>query len=107
MKSPSFVASQKALNNITYHPKVIYAPALAFNQITGIDVHTISPIVISVCIFYTCLGGMKAVVWSDLIQAGFMYGVMLLIIVKGTAKAGGLSIVFEKSFEGKRIEAPE
>jgi solute carrier family 5 (sodium-coupled monocarboxylate transporter), member 8/12 len=50
---------------------------------------------------------MKAVVWSDLVQAGFMYGVMSLIIVKGTANAGGLSIVFEKNFNGKRIDAPE
>jgi hypothetical protein len=35
-----------------------------------------------------------------------MYAVLLLIIVKGTAKAGGLSTVLEKNFEGGRIDAP-
>lgn len=31
--------------------------------VTGINVHLITPIVCIVCIFYTCVGGMKAVVW--------------------------------------------
>lgn len=36
-------------------PIVIYVPALAFNQVTGVNVHLITPIVCIVCIFYTCV----------------------------------------------------
>lgn len=34
-----------------------------FITVTGVNVHLITPIVCIVCIFYTCVGGMKAVVW--------------------------------------------
>lgn len=44
--------------------KAVYVPALAFAQVSGIeDIHMITPIVMGICIFYTCLGGIKAVVW--------------------------------------------
>lgn len=63
--------------------QVIYVPALAFNQTTGVEIHTITPIVMTICIFYTCLGGIKAVVWTDVIQIILMYGTLLLIVIKG------------------------
>lgn len=88
-------------------PIMIYVPALAFNQTTGIEIHLITPIVMAICIFYTCLGGIKAVVWTDVIQIVLMYGVMVLIAVKGTISVGGLSTVIERNFESGRFEAPE
>lgn len=88
-------------------PIVIYVPALAFNQTTNVDIHTITPIVMSICILYTCLGGIKAVVWTDCIQIVIMYGVMFLIAIKGTMSVGGLSVVIQKNLESGRFEAPE
>ncbi|XP_076387575.1 sodium-coupled monocarboxylate transporter 1 isoform X2 [Megachile rotundata] len=38
-----------------YIPLVIYVPALAFNQVTGINLHAIALLVCAVCIFYTTL----------------------------------------------------
>lgn len=40
---------------IFWLPIVIYVPALAFNQVTGVNVHAVTPIVCVVCIFYTCV----------------------------------------------------
>lgn len=87
--------------------KVIYVPALAFNQTTGVDIHTITPVVMTICIFYTCIGGIKAVVWTDVIQIILMYGTLILIVVKGTMNVGGLSVVIERNYNSGRIEAPE
>jgi Na+/proline symporter len=87
--------------------QVIYVPALAGNQITGIDIHTITPILMIICIFYTCIGGIKAVVWTDVIQIILMYGTLVLIAVKGTLSVGGLSVVIERNYESGRFEAPE
>lgn len=42
-------------SNMFWLPIVIYVPALAFNQTTGIDIHIITPAVTTVCIIYTCL----------------------------------------------------
>lgn len=88
-------------------PIMIYVPALAFNQTTGIDIHTITPIVMAICIFYTCLGGIKAVVWTDFIQIILMYVVMILIAIKGTMTVGGLSVIYERNYDSGRFEAPE
>lgn len=96
-----------AFSCITWLPIVIYVPALAFNQTTGIDIHLITPVVMGVCVFYTCLGGIKAVIWTDVIQIVIMYGVMILIIVKGTMNVGGLGVVIERNWNSDRIEAPE
>ncbi|KAJ3616843.1 hypothetical protein MTP99_011285 [Tenebrio molitor] len=95
------------INTITWLPVVIYTPALAFNQVTGVNVHLITPIVCIICIFYTSLGGLKAVVWTDVIQAIIMFGAMVLIAVKGTLDIGGFGTVTDRSIESGRIEGPK
>ncbi|XP_047545347.1 sodium-coupled monocarboxylate transporter 1-like isoform X2 [Vanessa atalanta] len=87
-------------------PIVIYVPALAFNQVTGVNIHIVSPIVCLVCIFYTCVGGLKAVVWTDVIQTVVMIGAMLLVIIKGTVIVGGVDEVFSRNWATNRLEFP-
>ncbi|XP_061386446.1 sodium-coupled monocarboxylate transporter 1 [Musca vetustissima] len=87
-------------------PIVIYVPALAFNQATGANIHLVTPMVCLVCIFYTCVGGLKAVVWTDVVQTLLMCGAMVLIMIKGTMDIGGPSVVFKKAMDSGRIEAP-
>ncbi|KAB0797656.1 hypothetical protein PPYR_08649 [Photinus pyralis] len=91
---------------ITWLPIVIYVPALAFNQVTGVNVHLITPIVCAICIFYTTMGGLKAVVWTDVIQTIIMLGAMLLIAIKGSYDVGGLMVVLERNWYSERIERP-
>lgn len=86
---------------------MLYVPAMAFNQMTGISIHKLTPIVMTVCILYTCCGGIKAVIWSDVIQISIMYGTLLLIAIMGTLNAGGFSQVISTNLESGRIEAPE
>ncbi|XP_005186212.1 sodium-coupled monocarboxylate transporter 1 [Musca domestica] len=93
--------------NIGYLPIVIYVPALAFNQVTGVAVHTITPIVCIICIFYTTLGGLKAVVWTDVVQIISMIGALILVAIKGSIDIGGASKVFESAWESGRIEGPD
>ncbi|XP_076278048.1 sodium-coupled monocarboxylate transporter 1 [Lasioglossum baleicum] len=91
---------------MTWLPIVIYVPALAFNQVTGANVHIVTPFVCMVCIFYTCVGGIRAVVWTDFIQTFIMFGSMLLIIIKGTSDVGGLPVVLRRNLESGRLELP-
>ncbi|CAD7087198.1 unnamed protein product [Hermetia illucens] len=95
------------LGTLVWLPIVIYVPALAFNQVTGVNVHLITPIVCLVCIFYTCVGGLKAVVWTDVVQTLIMFGAMILIIVKGTLDVGGIGNVWSRAWDSGRIEAPD
>ncbi|XP_046397337.1 sodium-coupled monocarboxylate transporter 1-like [Ischnura elegans] len=97
-------AALYCINSILYIPIVIYMPALAFSQVSGFDIHLITPVVCLVCIFYTSLGGLKAVVWTDSLQVVLMFGSMMAVIFIGTYKIGGIGTVFERSNEGDRIE---
>ncbi|XP_055857001.1 sodium-coupled monocarboxylate transporter 1 [Episyrphus balteatus] len=94
------------VGSLMWLPIVIYVPALAFNQATGINIHWVTPLVGLVCIFYTCVGGLQAVVWTDVVQAILMFGAMILIIVKGTIDIGGPRTVLERAWTSGRIESP-
>ncbi|XP_073828202.1 sodium-coupled monocarboxylate transporter 1-like [Musca autumnalis] len=84
-------------------PVLMFVPSLAFAQVTGINIHLINAIVCSICIFYTMLGGIKAVVWTDVVQAGIMITSVVLVAVLGVAKVGGLEKVLNLAEEGGRL----
>lgn len=89
--------------------RIIFKSQITFSlaTVTGVNIHLVTPIVCIVCIFYTCVGGMKAVVWTDVIQTMLMFGAMILICVKGTIDVGGVGTVFDRAMASGRIEAPE
>ncbi|KAJ4443728.1 hypothetical protein ANN_05505 [Periplaneta americana] len=87
-----------------YIPIVIYVPALAFSQVTGVNLHLITPIVCVVCIFYTTLGGLKAVVWTDTLQTFLMFGGVIIVMILGTINVGGPNVVWERSEQSGRLE---
>ncbi|XP_061392472.1 sodium-coupled monocarboxylate transporter 2-like [Musca vetustissima] len=85
-------------------PVIMFVPSLAFAQVTGINIHIINTIVCSICIFYTMLGGIKAVVWTDVVQAGIMVTSVLLVAILGINKVGGLGKVLDLAADGKRLD---
>lgn len=52
---------------------------------------------------YTAIGGIKAVIWTDTLQAIFMYIGIGTLIIKGTLDSGGLFKVFELAGKGQRL----
>jgi len=82
-------------------------PALTFNQVSGIGIHTITPIVVIICTFYTCVGGIKGVVYTDVVQSVIMYGSLIVIMIKGTLDLGGFGTVWRINQEGGRLNTPE
>ncbi|GJQ68446.1 hypothetical protein Trydic_g17029 [Trypoxylus dichotomus] len=92
-----------AIYMVLYLPIVIYIPALALGQVTNLNIHLITPIVCGVCIFYTTLGGLKAVVWTDVIQFGVMLGSMLTVIIVGIQRGGGFMNIVRNSYHGGRL----
>lgn len=53
---------------------VLYLPALALSAVTGLDVIWSILLMGAVTIAYTLLGGMKAVIWTDVLQVFVMLG---------------------------------
>ncbi|XP_050537051.1 sodium-coupled monocarboxylate transporter 2-like isoform X2 [Daktulosphaira vitifoliae] len=89
---------------ILYIPVVIYIPALAFNQVSKLNVHSITPILCLICIFYTTVGGLKAVVWTDAVQSLFTTISIVAVIILGIIQVGGVGNVIKANAEGNRLE---
>ncbi|XP_073979773.1 sodium-coupled monocarboxylate transporter 1-like isoform X2 [Rhodnius prolixus] len=92
------------LTQMTYIPVVIYGPAMAINQVSGIHVHTLTTILCSICIFYTTLGGLKAVVWADALQAGLMILSVIAVAILGAIRVGGVGEVMQSASQGGRLQ---
>ncbi|KAJ9582262.1 hypothetical protein L9F63_003391 [Diploptera punctata] len=92
------------LSQILFIPVVVYVPALAFGQVSGINIHLITPAVSIICIFYTTLGGLKAVVWTDTLQQIIMMVSSVVVIFLGVIAVGGLDKMWQINLEGDRIE---
>ncbi|XP_007108586.1 sodium-coupled monocarboxylate transporter 2 [Physeter macrocephalus] len=91
------------LQTILYTGVVVYAPALALNQVTGFDLWGSVFATGIVCTFYCTLGGLKAVVWTDAFQMVVMTVGFLTVLIRGSADAGGLHNVLEQSANGSRL----
>lgn len=92
-----------AIACMIYIPIVVYVPALAFSQVTGINLHMITPVICIICIFYTTVGGLRAVVWTDTLQFILMIAATLAIIFLGIASVGGFFEVWEAAERGGRL----
>ncbi|KAH8357419.1 hypothetical protein KR084_000834 [Drosophila pseudotakahashii] len=92
------------LNQFLMLPVYMFVPSLAFSQVTGYNIHLINTVVSSVCVFYTMLGGIKAVVWTDVVQGGVMLFSVILVAILGTSNSGGLANVLENASEGGRLD---
>ncbi|XP_059828780.1 sodium-coupled monocarboxylate transporter 1 isoform X4 [Hypanus sabinus] len=88
---------------ILYTGIVIYAPALALNQITGFDLWGVLVATGLVCTFYCTLGGLKAVVWTDVFQMLIMIAGFLAVIIRGSVLQGGFGRIWNISYHGGRL----
>ncbi|XP_026312747.1 sodium/iodide cotransporter [Piliocolobus tephrosceles] len=68
---------------------VIYAPALILNQVTGLDIWASLLSTGIICTFYTAVGGMKAVVWTDVFQVVVMLSGFWVVLARGVMLVGG------------------
>ncbi|XP_048644166.1 sodium-coupled monocarboxylate transporter 2 [Marmota marmota marmota] len=91
------------VQTILYTGVVVYAPALALNQVTGFDLWGSVFATGIVCTFYCTLGGLKAVVWTDAFQMIVMIVGFLTVLIQGSAHNGGLQNVLEQASNGSRL----
>ncbi|GIY22994.1 sodium-coupled monocarboxylate transporter 2 [Caerostris extrusa] len=92
------------VSQLLYVAFVIYAPSLVLSQVTGLHLWVCVLSIGLVCTFYTTIGGIKAVVWTDVFQIVIIFGVLVTVIVKCSLNAGGLKEVWTKAENSKRLE---
>ncbi|KAG8179664.1 hypothetical protein JTE90_017803 [Oedothorax gibbosus] len=92
------------LQMVLYMSIVLYTPALTLSAVTGLSKWTSVFSIGIVCTFYCTIGGIKAVVWTDLFQSLLMFSAVFAVIFKGANDVGGFSQVWEIASKGERIQ---
>ncbi|XP_016999771.2 putative sodium-dependent multivitamin transporter [Drosophila takahashii] len=92
---------------VLYMGIALYAPALALEAVTNIP-RTWAIVVIGlVCTFYSTLGGLKAVLITDVFQSFLMFAAIFSVIAVSAIKAGGFAAIWEVAVERGRIQIDE
>uniref|UniRef100_G3NJN0 Solute carrier family 5 member 6a n=1 Tax=Gasterosteus aculeatus aculeatus TaxID=481459 RepID=G3NJN0_GASAC len=78
-------------------------PCFGSFAVTGFDLWGAVLAMGLVCTLYTALGGLKAVIWTDVFQTVVMFAGQLAVIVVGASQAGGMAEVWRKAVNGSRI----
>jgi Na+/proline symporter len=82
----------------------IYGPGSALNAITGLsEMHSIGMIGI-IATFYTAIGGIKAVIWTDFYQTIIMLVSLIIIAIKGLYDIGGFENMWQINMYGERLQ---
>ncbi|XP_057697477.1 sodium/iodide cotransporter [Corythoichthys intestinalis] len=88
---------------LLYTGVVIYAPALILNQATGLNIWMSLFSTGIICTLYTTMGGIKAVIWTDVFQIVVMFSGFVAIVIHGTVLVGGPAAVLEIANNGSML----
>ncbi|MBN2138626.1 MAG: sodium/solute symporter [Sedimentisphaerales bacterium] len=82
---------------------VIFLPAIALSTVTGIGIHTCIILMGLLCTFYTVLGGIEAVIWSDVLQVVVLFGgaVLSFVIIAFKTENGLAGMITAAAADGK------
>lgn len=87
-----------------YSGVVLYAPALALEATTDMKKEYSIVAIGLVCAFYSTIGGIKAVLITDVFQGALMFSSLFIVIISAADKVGGLDEIWNRALEGGRIE---
>lgn len=76
---------------------VVYLPALALGAVTGMNVDICIVVMGLLCMLYTILGGMEAVIWTDVLQVFVLMSGAVLCLGIVIVDAGGLGATIESA----------
>ncbi|XP_035741642.1 uncharacterized protein LOC118450204 [Vespa mandarinia] len=89
---------------LLYSGIVLYAPSLALEATTGISKSGSIIIIGLACSFYSSIGGIKAVLITDVFQSMLMFASVIIIIIIASYEIGGIEKIWEIAKMGQRIE---
>ena len=87
---------------------VLYLPALALQAVTGINIYVCVGLMVVLATVYTYLGGIEAVIWTDVLQAVVLVGgaIVTIYVIAGSVD-GGLGGLFTAAKEAGKLRLAE
>ncbi|KAK7813684.1 hypothetical protein U0070_001390 [Myodes glareolus] len=89
-----FIVQTKTLDSI---------PSIEKENVTGFDLWGAVVATGVVCTFYCTLGGLKAVVWTDVFQVGIMVAGFASVIIQATITQDGINTILSEASSGGRL----
>ncbi|CAG2163637.1 unnamed protein product [Oppiella nova] len=91
------------INWLPYLGVVLYGPALALASVTPLSVTGSILVVGIICTFYTSIGGIKAVIWTDVLQTILMFSGLLMVAIVGSIEMGGVLEPWKIAYDNNRL----
>lgn len=92
------------LSQSIYMGIVLLGPAIALESVTNIPVWASILSIAVAAIIYTSIGGILAVIWTDVLQCAIIIVGILCTLIKGTIDAGGVEAVFRENIKSGRLD---
>lgn len=81
-----------------------YCPSLAMETVTGFPTWASCLILGVICTIYSSLGGVRSVVYTDILQTIVLFAGVLFIMIHSWVDAGGLGAIWATAEEHGRVE---
>ncbi|KAK3854614.1 hypothetical protein Pcinc_036746 [Petrolisthes cinctipes] len=100
----SFAIITTMIGTFFYMGLVSYSPSLAMQTVTGFPTWGSIIVLGLICTIYSSWGGVRAVVYTDILQTFVMFSGIIVIMVLATVEVGGLDEVWKIADEHGRVE---
>ncbi|XP_048255295.1 sodium-coupled monocarboxylate transporter 2-like [Haliotis rufescens] len=97
------VTVASCVQNMFYMSIILFGQGMALQAVTGFS--TVGSILVTsaAAVLYTSIGGLKAVIWTDVLQYILMLTGILAVIIKGTIDVGGVQEIWSRIKSGGRL----
>ncbi len=82
---------------------VLLLPAIALSAVTGMQTHTCIALMGVLATAYTALGGISAVIWTDVLQVVVLIGGALACLLIAISGAGGFSAAWDVALQAEKF----
>nr|XP_009860889.2 sodium-coupled monocarboxylate transporter 1-like [Ciona intestinalis] len=97
-----FASSLVIFNTVTHMAFTLYVTSLALTSVSPISLAVSILLTSGICTLYTTIGGMKAVIWTDTLQAFIMVSGSMAVFIKIAILLGGTDKIWEAVERGHR-----
>ncbi|XP_025411164.1 putative sodium-dependent multivitamin transporter [Sipha flava] len=100
----TFTSLAFSVQMILYMSVVLYTPSIALEAVTGLSLISSITLVGLVCVFYSTIGGIKAVIITDVFQSLLMFASIYVVIGVAMYDTGGILEIWRIADKYGRIQ---
>lgn len=83
---------------------LLLLPAMAITAIIGLNIYLAIILMGVITITYTTMGGMEAVVWTDVLQAFIFIAAILYTLIVIVVQVGGVDVIYQVAIQSDKLQ---